>query len=178
MAYNVSTADIEARWRSLSDAESDVATTLIDDAIALLDTYRSGLAAAVASGRVAERLVVMTVADAVIRVLTNPDIWSNQSVTADGGVSIGWQFARSTPAPRMRLSDLDLAALDRALAAVGVRTGRTGSLRMVASTRWSQLNFGSSDGEPTEADWNAGFLVFPGQSDSLTMSDSYSIVLQ
>lgn len=177
MAYNVSTADVEARWRPLSDAEGDVAGVLIEDAVALLDTYRPALAAAVASGSIPERLVVMAVADAVIRVLTNPDIWSNQSVTADGGVSIGWQFARATPAPRMRLGDLDLAALDRAMAVAGVRTGRVGSLRTVASTQWSYLNTRDAD-EPTEADFNAGFLVFPGRSDAATVSDSFSVVLQ
>lgn len=138
MTYAVSTVDIESRWRSLSDTESDVATVLIDDAVALIDTYRPNLAAAVAAGTVPERIVVMTVVEAVIRVLSNPDILANQSVTADGGISIGWQFQRETPAPRMRLSLLDFAAIDQALSVAGLSSGVVGSMRMINSTSWSK----------------------------------------
>lgn len=177
MTYNISTADIEARWRALTDAEADVATTLIGDATALLDTYRSGLSAAVTAGTVSERIVVMAISEAVIRVLANPDIWSNQSVSADGGISLGWQFARTTPVPRMRLSDIDLSAIDRALSAAGVRTGRTASMIMHASTQWRYLNAGDDLDEITDADFNTGLLVFPSKVDYMVMTDSYSVVL-
>lgn len=138
MTYSVGTPDIEQRWRPLSVAESDVAVTLIDDAITLIDINRPSLAAAVANGSVPERVVVMTVCEAVIRVLANPDLLSQQSVTSDGGVSIGWQFQRDTPRPRMVLSILDFANIDQAMAAAGYGTGTTGSLRTVNSTRWTR----------------------------------------
>jgi hypothetical protein len=138
VTYAVSTADIEQRWRPLSDAESEIAVTLIDDAIILVDINRSSLAAAVASGAVPERIVVMTVAEAVIRVLANPDLLAQQSITADGGVSLGWQFQQKTPRPRMTLSVLDFFNIDQAMAAAGYGTGTTGSLRTVNSTRWTR----------------------------------------
>lgn len=154
MAYSVSTVDIEARWRPLAEAESDIAITLVDDAVALLDTYRPSLAAAVAAGSVNERIVTMTVVEAVVRVLSNPDILANQSITADGGISIGWQFQKDTPAPRMRLSLLDFAAIDQALAAAGLSSGTTGSMRMVNSTTWTKsaaYNQGPYDLDDVEA---------------------------
>jgi hypothetical protein len=138
MTYNVSPSDIESRWRPLSDAETDVANTLIEDAIVLIDINRPSLAAAVAAGTVPERVVVMTIAEAVLRILANPDILSNQSVSADGGVSIGWQFQQKTTKPRMTLSLLDFLNIDQAMAAAGLGTGVTGSMRMRNSTSWSR----------------------------------------
>jgi hypothetical protein len=171
VAYNVTTADVEARWRPLSDAESDVATTLIGDAEALIDTYRSGLAAAVASGDVATRLVAMTICEAVIRVMANPDRLAQQSITADGGISMGWQFAEKVPAPRLRLTDLDLSAVDEAMAAAGYRTGRTASVKM-SSTSWGVLNgSGSDDSE------GSSIIPLPSRSDPMRMSDSVFITL-
>jgi hypothetical protein len=146
MTYAVGTADVEARWRPLSDAESDTASTLIDDAVMLIDIYRPSLAAAVASGAVPERVVVLTVVETVIRVLANPDLLSNESITADGGISIGWQFQSKIPAPRMRLSLLDFANIDQAMAAAGAGTGVTGSLRMNNSTSWSAAAAYGDDG--------------------------------
>lgn len=138
MAYSVSSADVAARWRPLSLDETALATTLIGDAVLLLDTARPSLAAAVTAAHVPERLVTICVAEAVIRVLQNPDLLSNQSVSADGGVSQGFQFAAKTPAPRMRLSLLDLGPIDTAMAAAGLSTGTAGSLRMVHSLPWTK----------------------------------------
>jgi len=138
VAYSVSIADVVARWRPLSTEEQTVGTTLIADAIALLDVARPSLAQAVTDGDVPDRLVTMCVAEAVIRVLSNPDLLSNQSVSADGGVSQGFQFAPTTPRPRMRLSLLDLGSIDEAMAAAGLGTGVVGSMRMINSTPWTR----------------------------------------
>jgi len=138
MTYNISPADVEARWRPLSDAETDLASTLIDDAIVLVDVYRPSLADAVASGIIPERLVVMCVAEAVKRVLVNPDILSNQSISADGGVSIGWQFQPKESKPQMNLSLLDFANIDQAMTGAGLGTGVVGSMVMSNSTSWSR----------------------------------------
>lgn len=169
MTYSVSTTDIESRWRPLSDIEADVATTLIDDAIVLLDSARRSLATAVEQGLVPERLVVMTVAETVIRVLSNPDRLSQQTVSAEGSVSTGWQFDSRIPAPRLRLSDLDLATLDTALAAAGFSTGKTGSLLMRNSQRWPY--YVGDAAEPV--------LPFPyTYSDRSSISDNYILVVQ
>lgn len=171
MAYNVSTADVESRWRPLSDAESDVATTLLDDALVLIDVQRPALAAAVASGLVAERIVAMTAAEAVIRVLANPDRLSNQSITADGGISIGWQFEAKVPAPRLRVTDLDFESIDQALANIGLSTGRTASLLAKNSTTWAMLNGSGDDADPV--------LPFPyTKLDSAHVSDTFVLVVQ
>ena len=172
MAYNVSTADVESRWRPLSDAESDVATTLLDDAVVLIDVHRPALAAAVAAGTISGRIVVMTAAEAAIRVLSNPDRLSQQSITADGGVSIGWQFEAAKPGPRLRITDLDFATIDQAMANVGLSTGKTSSLRMRNSTSYHLLNTADNDDVDT-------VLPFPyTRLDAIAMSDNYSIVLQ
>jgi hypothetical protein len=138
VAYSVSRADVVARWRPLSTEEQGVCDTLIADAVLLLNTARPSLAQAVTDGDVPDQLVTICVAEAVIRVLGNPDLLSNQSVSADGGVSQGFQFAPTTPRPRMRLSLLDLVPIDTALAAAGLGTGVTGSLRAVNSTPWTR----------------------------------------
>lgn len=176
MAYNVSTADVESRWRPLSDAESDVAATLLEDATTLIDVHRPLLAAAVAAGTVPERIVIMTAAEAVIRVLSNPDRLSQQSITADGGISIGWQFEAKVPTPRLRVSDLDFESIDESLEHAGISTGRRTSTVMRASTRWGLL-YNDVDDE-SERYLNSGLLVFPGLLDTMTVSDSYSIILQ
>lgn len=171
MAYNVSTADVESRWRPLSDAESDVATTLLDDAVVLIDVHRPLLAAAVAAGTVSARVVVMTAAEAVIRVMSNPDRLSQQSITADGGVSIGWQFEAAKPGPRLRITDLDFATIDKAMTNAGLSTGRTASVRMVNSTSYFRLETADDETDPV--------LPFPyTRLDTLAVSDNYSIVLQ
>lgn len=138
MAYSVSRTDVVVRWRPLSTDEQAVCDVLILDAVLLLDTARPTLAAAVTATTISDRLVTICVAEAVIRVMRNPDLLSNQSVSADGGVSQGFQFAPKTPAPRMSLSLLDLGPIDRALGAAGLGTGAAGSLRMVNSTPWTR----------------------------------------
>jgi hypothetical protein len=166
VAYNVSTSDIEARWRPLSDAEQEIAAVLIDDAIILIDTRRPALAAAVASGAVAERVVVMTVVEAVKRILANPDLLSNQSVTADGGISQGWQFQQKTSAPRMSLSLLDFQAIDYAMGAAQLGTGVTGSIRMMNTTSWSRRKAYGYRLQPVETDDEvASDLMPPTTSD-------------
>jgi hypothetical protein len=169
MTYSVSPSDIEARWRPLSDAETDIANTLIDDAITLIDVYRPSLAAAVASGVVPERIVIMTVVEAVKRVLANPDLLANQSISADGGVSIGWQFQQKDPRPQMTLSLLDFANIDQAMTGAGLGTGVVGTMQMTNSTSWSRKG-AYRRGRFVDSESEASDLM-PG----VTVSDSVSI---
>jgi hypothetical protein len=171
VSYNVSTLDIESRWRPLSDAEADIALTLIDDTITLIDVYRPSLAPAVAAGQVSERVVVMTVVETVKRVLANPDLLSNQSITADGGVSIGWQFQMKETRPQLMLSMLDFANIDQAMAAAGIGTGTTGSLKMKNSTSWTKN--AAYGGEFSEVD--PGLMPYPTKSDQTITTDSVVI---
>lgn len=124
MAYNVSTLDIENRWRPLSDAEADVAAVLLVDAEAKLNLARPTLAAAVASSNpethVDERLVVIVLCDMVIRVISNPDLNRSLNIGADGaiGISYGIEIYRA----RLNLAPGDLTFIDKALRNAGALT--------------------------------------------------------
>ncbi len=135
MAYNVFPADVEARWRPLSAAETDVAFTLIEDAILKLNAQRPRVQGLVDAGVIPERLVVEAICDAVQRVLRNPDLLRAQNITGDGGVGITYGLGEDTnhALPRLRFSEDDLAVLDRALAAIPGATPKVGSRRLVVS---------------------------------------------
>lgn len=118
MTYNVTTADIEARWRPLTAAEDAVATVLLVDAALKLDTARPTLAAAVAATTVPERLVVIVLCDMVIRVISNPDLNRTINIGADG--AIGITYALEVYRSRLGFAPGDLDALDKAMAEAGV----------------------------------------------------------
>lgn len=126
-------ADLEARWRPLSEAESDVAMTLIDDAVAKLDVLRPRLGPALAAGLVNPRVVVDVICDAIQRVLRNPDLLRAQNLTGDGGVGITYGLGEDTnhALPRLRFSIEDLAPIDAAIA-VAAPAPRVKSVRLVA----------------------------------------------
>ncbi len=134
MAYDVTPVDIEARWRPLSDAESDVAFTLLESAGVMLDTKRKTLAAEVIAGRVPFRLVVDLLCEAVIRVLRNPDVVRAQNVGGDGGVGInfGGGGGDGPPAPRLVITDADLVYVDKALRDAAAAGSRVRTRRLVA----------------------------------------------
>ena len=117
MAYDITAADIESRWRALSDEESDLATVLISDAIVKIDLARPQLAAAVTAGDVSLQLVAMAVADIVIRVLTNPDRLRSTVIGADGSISVGYGLATEVDRARVGIGAGDLDAIDAALRA-------------------------------------------------------------
>lgn len=131
MAYNVSTVDIEDRWRPLSDEESSVADVLLADATLKLDTARPTLAAAVAATTVPERLVIILLCDMVIRVISNPDVFRTTNIGADGsiGVTYALEFFRS----RIGFAPGDLDAIDAAMSEAGVLPAKFTS-RAVSST--------------------------------------------
>jgi hypothetical protein len=140
VAYNVSSADIEARWRPLADAESDVASVLLDDATRKLDMARPGLAAAVASTvpeeHVPEELVIAVLCDMVIRVMVNPDFNKAITIGADGSVSISFsEIFRA----RIGIAPGDLDAIDAALRVAGAMTPV-----FVSRTMRSTMNYRTS----------------------------------
>lgn len=133
MAYGVTTADIEARWRPLSAAEDEVAFTLLQDAETKLNAYRPQLPTAVAENRVPLRIVVDVLVDMVQRVLRNPDVIRAQNVSSDGSVGLTYGMGEDTIRANMRLqvTDEHLAAVDVAMRAAGGMP-RIGSTRLVA----------------------------------------------
>lgn len=89
----VTTDDLTARWRPLTDAEQSVASALLDDAWAILNT----LAPAVSdleSDSPAEAVAKSLVCAAVLRVMRNPDGNKSESIddysfTRDASVAGG-----------------------------------------------------------------------------------------
>lgn len=118
MAYSVSTADIEDRWRPLTTAEDSVATVLLLDAELKLNTARPTLAAAVADASVDERLVVILLCDMVIRVVSNPDLNRTINIGADG--AIGITYALEVYRSRLGFAPGDLDQIDKAMSEAGV----------------------------------------------------------
>lgn len=106
-------ADIAARWHPLSADETSISVVLLEDADLKLVTKRPNLPALIASGAVDGRLAVMVLADAVIRVLTNPDAYKSTSVGGDGSVSASY-FGMEVLRPRINISDADLHEIDAA----------------------------------------------------------------
>lgn len=107
--------DLEARWRSLTAAETVVATAMIDDAMTLLTVRRPTLLADVTAGLVTPESVVFVVCAMVLRVLKNPESKRQESIddyswTRDTAVSSGALYVSDdelglltgTPVPRVR----------------------------------------------------------------------------
>lgn len=140
MPFDVSTADIESRWRDLSDDESTIAVTRLADAERKLRAVRPGLFAfytALPSGDGKDDLLEAireAVAEAVIRVLKNPDLVSQQNIGADGSIGIGFD-TRTTGG--VFIADTDLAAVDAAVGAVaGHLRPHVGSQALTSSWPW------------------------------------------
>lgn len=73
MANPATVADIEARWRPLTDQQAINADAYLDDAWAMLLGRRPTLEADLTAGTVSEANVVRVVAAMVLRILRNPE---------------------------------------------------------------------------------------------------------
>lgn len=133
--FNVVPADVEARWRPLSPAETTVALTLIDSACVQLDSIRPRLLDLVNAGSIPLRLVVDAVVEVVQRVLRNPDLLRAQNITGDGGVGITFGLGEDTnhALPRLRFSPEDLYAIDAAVSVLPGAAPRVKSVRLIAT---------------------------------------------
>lgn len=80
MANPASIADIESRWRPLSDQELINAQAFLDDAYSLLLDRRPLLEEHVAAGTVKLATVTRVVATMALRVLKNPDGYEQESL--------------------------------------------------------------------------------------------------
>ena len=80
MAALATITDVENRWRPLTDEETVVASTRLDDASELVRTLIPGIDDAITAGTVSESLVAAQVAAMVIRVLRNPNGVRQESI--------------------------------------------------------------------------------------------------
>lgn len=101
MPNPASANDVAARWRVLTTEESQRAMTLLDDAWAIAITAVPTLEARLAAGTLSERLVVKTLANAVIRHMRNPDGKRSEQIddyayTRDSGSATGELFLSTT----------------------------------------------------------------------------------
>lgn len=131
MPFDVSTADIESRWRVLSDDESDVGLQRLVDVERRLRHLRPNLLpfyTALVAGAPKDELLetVRTVlAGVVIRYLRNPDVSQRQDIGADGSIGISFD---TTSDWNTNLTASDLAVIDGAVAAAnGSNRPRVGS---------------------------------------------------
>lgn len=144
MAFDVSTADIESRWRVLDDDEADVALQRLIDIERTLRRKRPTLLAfyndldADVSPVTTKADLLETVravlAGAVIRYLRNPDVTVRQDIGSDGSVGIGFD---TNSDGGVYLSASDLLEIDEAVAvAAGTPHSRVGSVVLVSSFPW------------------------------------------
>lgn len=135
MNFNVTTLDIESRWRPLTDAEADVATVLLEDADRILNNHRPQLLAATLSTdpdtQVDPLLVPPVLVDMVVRVLGNPDSYRTTNVGADGSIGVGYFNPIEILRPRVSLAPGDLDEIDRALRRVNAAQSVVRSRRML-----------------------------------------------
>lgn len=75
-----SIADVEARWRPLSDSEFVNAEAFLGDAWAEVLSRRPNVEADMAAGSISEANVVRVVAAMVLRVLRNPEGYDQESI--------------------------------------------------------------------------------------------------
>lgn len=130
MPLAASVSDVEARRGTLSDAESDLAAVLVEDALTKLRGLRPNLAglvdaadtAAAAVGATAaqiqdaadwNRVVRVAVAEAVIRVLVNQEQFRSTSIGADGSIAVGYTVPSEVPRARLAFSGEELTDIDR-----------------------------------------------------------------
>lgn len=93
-AFTTDVSEIEARWRPLTDAERDVAQTLLDDAAAILLGRLPTIETRVDAGSLSGALVRRVQVEMVKRVLSNPEGKRQESIddyswTRDNVVSAG-----------------------------------------------------------------------------------------
>lgn len=135
MYFNVTTLDIENRWRPLTDAEADVANVLLEDADRILYNNRPQLLTAINATdpdqQVDPGLVPPVLADMVIRVLGNPDSYRTTNVGADGSIGVGYFNPVEILRPRVALAPGDLDEIDRALRRVNQAQSVVKSRRML-----------------------------------------------
>lgn len=141
MPFDVGVADIEGRWRVLSADESDIGAVLIVDAERKVRLARPGLLAFY-TALIADvppisvktdllETIRIACANAVIRILRNPDVNARQDIGADGSIGISFDTRADGG---LFISENDLEDIDAAVAAAdGVPYSRVRS-RVLAST--------------------------------------------
>jgi hypothetical protein len=83
MANPVTTGDLEARWRPLTQQEEANGQAALDDAWAVLLFYAPTVDAQIAAGTLSTDLVKAIVCAMVLRAIRNPDGARNRSVSID-----------------------------------------------------------------------------------------------
>lgn len=146
MPFDVSTADIEGRWRVLSAEETDVAFLLMTDAERKVRLARPALLAfytALPADTLSPLVTVkadlletirVACANAVIRVVRNPDVNARQDIGADGSIGISFDTRADGG---LFISEEDLEDIDAAVAAAdGVPYSRARSRVLKSSFPW------------------------------------------
>lgn len=130
MTFIVTIADIESRWRALSPVEAEVATVLIEDLLNQLSLIRpdsivfinelesSTTPESSVTATALRRVITGVIANAVRRVLRNPDSLRSVSIGADGSIGVGYDNDPLALA-KAELTANDLREIDSAIASAG-----------------------------------------------------------
>lgn len=103
--------DVEARWRPLSEAESDVADQLLQDASDMIRERWPDIESRVASGGIAPESLTRIVAQMVKRAMINVDSEGLVSQSQGAGpFSLNQTYAN--PTGNLYLASADVALLD------------------------------------------------------------------
>lgn len=128
MANPATTADIEARWHSLTGQEETNAQTFLDDAWRMLKRRIDGIEDQVADDDDYAAEVVRVIAQAVIRVLKNPDGAKRESIDDHT-----WENDRTISSGELYFTDAELDDLN-----IGdMRRGGAYSLDPFAGRDWT-----------------------------------------
>lgn len=105
MTAFATTEDVAARWRPLTDDETMVAATLLDDASAIIRSQYPGIDAQITSGAVDPANLLIVVAGMVKRALISPDEGVTQESQSVGPYSHSQTYAN--PLRNLFLTDAD-----------------------------------------------------------------------
>lgn len=103
-------SDVESRWRPLNSDERDVASTRLDDGWRDLRRELPDLEQRVAVDEDLAATAAQVMADAVIRLMKNPDGYRKGSVAIDDA-SRSWEYDTGRLIGELFFSDSDLAKL-------------------------------------------------------------------
>lgn len=101
--------DVAARWRPLTSAEQNVATTLVADASALIRARFPGIDDQIAAGGIDAQILTIVVSGMVKRALIAPDDGVSQESEGIGPYSRSQSFAN--PMRNVFLTEADLTLI-------------------------------------------------------------------
>lgn len=116
MAALATVDDVESRWRPLTTEEQQRALVLLDDASAVIRTRFPSIDTQIAYGDVAQEAVIATAVAMVVRVMSNPEGVSQETID-----SYSVTYRERSGSMYLDPTEADLLSPDTATAAFSIR---------------------------------------------------------